>query len=1182
MQLAKASSSATSQPSDTASPPATVQQEKPPQTRDGRGVLISVGEDLECGVCGCAGDKGSPLVVCECCGLGVHEACFGVDLSSDGRHRVPAVPQRSTPGPEPRFYEPDANNPPDAKQLPGVPGPIPTPGFVCEACRAGVQAPKCVLCPIRSNRALKPLATPETPGGDDGGLNGGLVAWCHVGCALWTPGMFFKDAEGLSFPCGLATVHPERWDLPCTLCKKRKAEAGRGVFPPDTCWYKKGTLRWKYSAKAPLKTSGGRVGEKAFWAGPALLERASSSRGAPIQCCFGTCCAAFHPLCGIRANVEMALHQGDAEEGEGEVAKLAYCPKHSTTAAVDTSAPCVVCRGTDNAALMVVCDACESVCHLACADPPLSAVPPGDWFCSTCAEKRHRAGKMVCLPSHLAQTALADEETAKHALPVGGQGEGKVYMSLNPDSLLSLPTPTALMSSDEEGGTAGSGDDSDSGFPPQRGRTADHAQGAGRRRRGATPTARSHTAYQDMFFTHHRLTVPGGASRGKRARPSERAVDIGSLPSDAKADEVVASLPDRNKVGTAVLTRHIREQFGHWRSLLASGRSILAYGVGSKKALLEEFAGTLVHEASVLVVNGYTPGVTLKGLCNLICKKFLGRTSTFASVLDHCRFVAACMGGDASPAGTSSSTDASTWTSLQRASAAPSLWASGSSAVPSALQTMGLTVNAQGSLQVVLGGSKDGLEVQKRLVLGGVKVYEGGFSAFDPLEDVAGDSASAHARRGRGTGGRRGSTAPPRALPQLDPTNRAVDPDLLMGDRAGNPPLLASEDVEEHQYRFIRQHLSRHWRRLAGLPPAPPITLTASAGHEDTTSTLHIASAGREEHASQPGPTAAVKAGGRKRRRRQVARSSDDAQDPDKGRRTALAAKRARRSCVVGPSPVAAASAAGNDEGGSDSAGGRSDAEEEGEDWTPVQAAGATAGAARVVRGQGLDLDALGRRGRVGGVAVSKLAAVVDTCRVSTAGRTLCLVLHNLDGHGFRSPEAQAGLAILAACPRLQLVASADHVNAGVLMSGQARELGRWVHVDCSAFKRYASEAPHVPSVLPERESTAKTGVAYVLKSLTPNHRAILAILAQEQLDNPEEGGMVWDEWYAACQDSMLVSTDIAFRNVLVEFTDHALVATQRTEGGGGLERLFIPLPPTLLQRIAGGFEDPDDAEDLL
>lgn len=44
---------------------------------------------------------------------------------------------------------------------------------------------------------------------------------------------------------------------------------------------------------------------------------------------------------------------------------------------------CQVC-GVDDDNGVLLCDACESECHMACLDPPLERVPEGDWFCPKC------------------------------------------------------------------------------------------------------------------------------------------------------------------------------------------------------------------------------------------------------------------------------------------------------------------------------------------------------------------------------------------------------------------------------------------------------------------------------------------------------------------------------------------------------------------------------------------------------------------------------------------------------------------------------------------------------------------------------------------------------------------------------------------------------------------------------
>jgi len=49
---------------------------------------------------------------------------------------------------------------------------------------------------------------------------------------------------------------------------------------------------------------------------------------------------------------------------------------------------CVVCEkdtGEDDS--LLECEKCDNPYHLACLDPPLDAVPEGEWFCPDCDEE---------------------------------------------------------------------------------------------------------------------------------------------------------------------------------------------------------------------------------------------------------------------------------------------------------------------------------------------------------------------------------------------------------------------------------------------------------------------------------------------------------------------------------------------------------------------------------------------------------------------------------------------------------------------------------------------------------------------------------------------------------------------------------------------------------------------------
>ena len=61
---------------------------------------------------------------------------------------------------------------------------------------------------------------------------------------------------------------------------------------------------------------------------------------------------------------------------------------------------CEVCASPHDEVRMLLCDACGTGWHLQCLDPPLSAVPPGQWVCPECVRLRREspAGPEQALP----------------------------------------------------------------------------------------------------------------------------------------------------------------------------------------------------------------------------------------------------------------------------------------------------------------------------------------------------------------------------------------------------------------------------------------------------------------------------------------------------------------------------------------------------------------------------------------------------------------------------------------------------------------------------------------------------------------------------------------------------------------------------------------------------------------
>ncbi|XP_018494139.1 PHD finger protein 14 [Galendromus occidentalis] len=129
---------------------------------------------LKVNVCNiCLGDMSGEtdeIVECDNCGVTVHEGCYGV---SDGDSVLSTGSSSST---EPWF---------------------------CDSCKAGVEKPKCELCPNMGG------IFKETDAG----------RWVHLVCALYTPGCAFGSTEKLT-PVTLFEMQYSKWGAkPCHLCE---------------------------------------------------------------------------------------------------------------------------------------------------------------------------------------------------------------------------------------------------------------------------------------------------------------------------------------------------------------------------------------------------------------------------------------------------------------------------------------------------------------------------------------------------------------------------------------------------------------------------------------------------------------------------------------------------------------------------------------------------------------------------------------------------------------------------------------------------------------------------------------------------------------------------------------------------------------------------------------------------
>uniref|UniRef100_A0A182N417 Origin recognition complex subunit 2 n=1 Tax=Anopheles dirus TaxID=7168 RepID=A0A182N417_9DIPT len=182
------------------------------------------------------------------------------------------------------------------------------------------------------------------------------------------------------------------------------------------------------------------------------------------------------------------------------------------------------------------------------------------------------------------------------------------------------------------------------------------------------------------------------------------------------------------------------------------------------------------------------------------------------------------------------------------------------------------------------------------------------------------------------------------------------------------------------------------------------------------------------------------------------------------------------------------------------------------------------------------------------------------------------LLVHNLDGVAMRNERMQATLCRLASIPNVHLVATIDHINAPLLWDASKLSLYNFCWWDTTTMLPYSAETAFENSLLVQNAGApAISSMKSVFASLTSNARGIFMAIVKHQLSNggpanPHYTGMLLKDLYWACREAFLVSSDIALRAQLTEFTDHKLLRIKRSADGA--ENLHIPIEHGLLQRF--------------
>jgi origin recognition complex subunit 2 len=108
----------------------------------------------------------------------------------------------------------------------------------------------------------------------------------------------------------------------------------------------------------------------------------------------------------------------------------------------------------------------------------------------------------------------------------------------------------------------------------------------------------------------------------------------------SKVVRALKGQPSKNQEKHRALLKHHQANYGRWLHALHHGFGVLVYGVGSKKRLLVEFAKQQLTEHPVVVVNGYFPALTVRGILHTVTREVFGLAHhAFSSNTAHVQFL---------------------------------------------------------------------------------------------------------------------------------------------------------------------------------------------------------------------------------------------------------------------------------------------------------------------------------------------------------------------------------------------------------------------------------------------------------------------------------------------------------------------------------------------------------------
>ncbi len=174
------------------------------------------------------------------------------------------------------------------------------------------------------------------------------------------------------------------------------------------------------------------------------------------------------------------------------------------------------------------------------------------------------------------------------------------------------------------------------------------------------------------------------------------------------------------------------------------------------------------------------------------------------------------------------------------------------------------------------------------------------------------------------------------------------------------------------------------------------------------------------------------------------------------------------------------------------------------------------------------------------------------------------LIVHNIAGKELRKKKVQRALSVLANCRFIHLIASMDHIHGLLLWDRNDLSSFHWIYHELTTFKHYFEETElETDETIKLSNNSNNHGLEHIMSSLTPQHRDIIQLLAEHQIAH-DGVGLPHMKWYEECENNMLVSNDLKFKQYITEFIDHQVIVQQKVQGN----MLFtIPYPEEVIVR---------------